>query len=266
LQGNSDLLDDGLTQDCSVPDKILIRLYGDSVSLPRHAEGVRYLESYGELLASGLRKLLSGTDVYLYNRSYSGPKITDIYETCRSDGFFFGAAGNDIGILQCGIVDCAPRPLPPKVRSIVSRLPATVRDPIVSLVHKNRALMLRSGLIWRVTPPKLFFENFIATLKLASPDFSRVYVINIAPTTPATDARSPGLSESISHYNSLIDKAVCAVAVPNIRVIDVHKLISTQPGRIEDFISRVDGHHISAAAHRLYADAILAHERQYWQS
>jgi hypothetical protein len=266
LQANSDLLDDGLTQNCSVPNKILIRLYGDSVSLPREAEDVRYFESYGELLASGLRNLLSGTEVYLYNRSYSGPKITDIYETCRSDGFFFGAAGNDIGILQCGIVDCAPRPLPPKVRSIVSRLPAAVRTRIVSFIHTYRASMLRTGLIWRVTPPNRFLENFMATLKLAAPNFSRIYVINIAPTTAATEAHSPGLSESISHYNSLIENAVCAVAAPNIRVIDVHKLISSQSSEIENFISRIDGHHISAAAHRLYADAILAHERQQWQS
>ena len=126
--------------------------------------------------------------------------------------------------------------------------------------------MLQSGLIWRVTPPKLFLETLTATLKLAALDFSRIYVINIAPTTAATEARSPGLSESINQYNTLIETAVRAVAAPNMRVIDVHKLISSASGQIEDFVSPVDGHHISAAAHRLYADAILACERQYRQS
>jgi hypothetical protein len=255
-----------LTQNCPVPDKILIRLYGDSVSMPREAEGVRYFECYGELLASGLRRISSGTEVYLYNRSFSGPKITDIYETCRSDRYFFGAAGNDIAILQCGIVDCAPRPIPPKVRSIIARLPVVARDLIVSFIHRHRALMLRSGLIWRVTPPQVFLDAMIETLKLMAPVFSRVYVVNIAPTTPATEAHSPGFSESIDHYNTLIKHALAAVAAPNANLIDVHDRILSLSQPVDRFISQIDGHHITVGAHQLYADLILEHERQFRQT
>jgi hypothetical protein len=243
----------------------LVRVYGDSLSLPRQSEGVHHSQTYPELLVAALKHQAPEAEITIYNRSYSDANDVRLSETYRSDAFYFGRPGGDIAILQCGIVDCAPRPLPSKVRSIVSRLPAPIRDRIVSFIHANRASMLRSGLIWRVTPPKLFLDTFTATLKLAAPDFSRIYVINIAPTTPATEARSPGLSESIRHYNSLIAEAVCAAAATNMSVIDVHKIISSQPGEIEDFVSRIDGHHISAAAHRLYADAILAHERQHWQ-
>jgi hypothetical protein len=255
-----------LTQNCPVPDKILIRLYGDSVSLPRQSEDVRYYESYGELVASGLRRIFSGTDVYLYNRSFSGPKITDIYETCRSDGFFFGATDNDIAILQCGIVDCAPRPVPPKIRSIIARLPAALRDLIVSSIHRHRASMLRAGLIWRVTPPQQFRDAMIETLKLMSPAFSRVYVVNIAPTTPATEAHSPGFSESIDRYNTLIKDALAVAASPNATLIDVHERILSQSQPVGRFISQIDGHHITADAHQLYAELILEHERQFRQS
>jgi hypothetical protein len=255
-----------LTQNCPVPDKILVRLYGDSVSLPREAEGVRYFECYGELVASGLRGVFPGTDIYLYNRSFSGPKITDIFETCRSDYYFFGTAGNDIAILQCGIVDCAPRPVPPRVRSIIARLPAAMRNLIVSFIHKHRASMLRSGLIWRVTPPQIFLDAMIKTLKLTAPVFSRVYVVNIAPTTPATEAHSPGFSESIDYYNALIKDALTVVAAPNATLIDVHQRILSQDQPVERFISQIDGHHITVGAHRLYADLILEHERLFLQS
>jgi hypothetical protein len=246
--------------------RFLVRVYGDSLSMPRQSEGVKYFQTYPELLLAAWKHQVPESEIALYNRSYSDANAVRLLETYRSDAFYFGRPGGDIAILQCGIVDCAPRPIPPKVRSIVSRLPASIRDRFASFIHNNRAAMLRSGLIWRVTPPRLFLKTLTATLNLAAPDFSRVYVINIAPTTPATEARSPGLSESIRNYNSLIEEVVHAVAARNIHIIDVHKLISSEPSHIESLISPVDGHHISAIAHRLYADAILANERPYWQS
>ena len=244
----------------------LIRVYGDSLSMPRQSEGVHYSQTYPELLVAAWRKQAPEPAITLYNRSYSDASALRVLETYRSDAFYFGCPGGDVGILQCGIVDCAPRPLPPKVRSIVSRMPAAARGSIVSFIHANRASMLRSGLIWRVTPPKVFLETMIAILKMGAHEFARFYVINIAPTTLDIEARSPGLSESIRHYNSLIENAVSAVAATNVRIIDVHDLIYSAAGGIDNFISRIDGHHISAEAHRLYADAILAHERQYWRS
>jgi hypothetical protein len=255
-----------LIQDRAAPDRLLIRLYGDSLSMPREAEGIRYFDCFGELLAASLRKALSGTEVSLYNRSYSGPRITDIYETCRADTFFFGSDGNDIAILQCGIVDCAPRPVPPKIRSIVARLPGALRNLIVSFIHRNRASMLRSGLIWRVTPPQAFTVSMIETLKLMLPSFSRVYVINIAPTTAGTEAHSPGLSESIDQYNRLIKDSIAAVGSPNIRLIDVHSAILSQAQPIEQYVSQVDGHHITVRAHQLYAGLILEQEAQLQRS
>ena len=255
-----------MIQDRAAPDRTLIRLYGDSVSLPRETEGVRYFDCYSELLACGLREAYPDAEVFLYNRSYSGPKITDTYETCRADTFFFGNDGNDIAILQCGIVDCAPRPVPPRIRSIVTRLPDALRNLIISFIHRNRASMLRSGLIWRVTPPQTFTASLIETLKLMAHSFSRVYVINIAPTTAATEAHSPGLSQSIDQYNWLTREGIAAVGNPKIRLIDVHSAILSQAQPIEQYVSQIDGHHITVTAHQLYADLLLEQERQLRRS
>lgn len=246
--------------------RFLVRVYGDSLSMPRQSEGVCYFQTYPELLAAAWKHQTPDSEITIYNRSYSDASAVRLLETYRSDAFYFGRPGGDVAILQCGIVDCAPRPIPPKVRSIVSRLPAFVRDRIVAFIHTNRASMLRSGLIWRVTPPKLFFETLTAILKLAAPEFPRVYVINIAPTTPVTEAHSPGFSESIDHYNKLINNALTAVGAPNVTLIDVHNRILSQHQPVERFVSQIDGHHITVSAHQLYADLILEHERQFQQS
>lgn len=244
--------------------RFLVRVYGDSLSMPRHSEGVRYFETYPFLIETARRAQFPGERVTTYYRAFADASSERLLTTYRSDAFYFGPLAGDVGILQCGIVDCAPRPLPPKVRSVVSRLPEGLRRSIVSGVHRNRAKMLRAGLLWRVTPPDIFLNSMKALVKEMSETFLRVYVINIAPTTEATEARSPGLSESIGKYNELVRIAVSAAAEPNTKLIDVYRLVSSSPDPMEQFVSSTDGHHILAKAHRVYADAILDHERALW--
>lgn len=224
-----------------------------------------YDRVYAELLADMLQSASPDRRVYVYNRSFSGATITSIGETCHSDSFFFGSSGNDVMILQCGIVDCAPRPLPGKVRSLLSRLPEKQRNKVVRFIHRNRARILSSGLSWKITPPQKFAAELKALLAKVSREFSRVYVINIAPTTPETDAHSPGLSGSLVEYNAILQDTVERLALSNVTLIDVHRRIESEPEGISRFISQIDGHHITPAAHQLYADAILEYERKLGQ-
>jgi hypothetical protein len=131
--------------------KFLIRIYGDSLSLPRVSEGVYYLDSYPELLAKRIKELHPGTTVHLYNRSLGGAKILQIENLYREDSFFFGRNGGDIMVLQCGIVDCAPRPIPDKVRSAISKAPEFFKSPIIHLLHAWRRRILNTGFVWRRT-------------------------------------------------------------------------------------------------------------------
>lgn len=242
--------------------RFLIRVYGDSLSMPRETEAVRYFQTYGELISEDIQKRSLDAKVTLYNRSFSEASAPALLAAYRSDAFYFGTPGGDFAVLQCGVVDCAPRPLPPKLRSVISRLPATLRNPIVNFLHKNRASLLRNGLLWRTTPPGLFLESMSELVNLMTRDFSRVYVINIAPTTAEIEARSPGFSESIELYNGFIDQAVKQATMEAAILIDVHHAILARPAKTSGLISELDGHHITPAAHQLYADAILEYERK----
>ncbi len=244
-------------------DRLLIRVYGDSLSLPRTDEKLEYHQTYAELLATRWRQCLPGTSVYLYNRSFTGANASSIYETYRSDTFFFGRPGGDIGIIQCGVVDCAPRPIAGWARDILSRAPDQIRNSIVRLLHNYRASILTSGFVWQTVPPPSFAKFFAKLLALAAPDFPRLYVLNIAPTNSETESHSPGFSASIDLYNSLIAKTIKATTFQNITLIDVHKAIATASNGIERYISHLDGHHITPDAHRLYADLICDQEKKF---
>ena len=53
-------------------ERFLIRVYGDSLSLPRVSERVAYYQTYPEMLAAAWRQSLPDAEVHLYNRSFSG--------------------------------------------------------------------------------------------------------------------------------------------------------------------------------------------------
>lgn len=243
--------------------RFLIRVYGDSLGMPRVSEGVTYVDTYAELLAKQWKASLPGTSVYLYNRSFSGGTAPAVYETYRSDSFYFGKPGGDVMIVQCGIVDCALRPLPPRMRRLVERMPHGIRDRIVRFLHQNRAHILNLALWWRVTSPTVYRESMSQTLALAADEFARIYVINIAPTTPETERHSPGLSESIQLYNRLLEEAVDSVASGSLRLVDLHRAVLGRSDGIEECISTMDGHHLTPAGHRLCKDLIAAHEREH---
>jgi len=240
--------------------QFLLRIYGDSLSLPRHSEGVTYKKSWPELLKNGFHQKGSGTEVSLYNRSFSDATSERILQTYRSDSFYFGRPGGDIVIFQCGVVDCAPRPIPQRLRNIISKLPNVMRVPIVRFIHVRRALLQSCGFTWRIVKPDPFLNAITTTLKMMAEDFPRVYVINIAPTTSGIEEHSPGFSSSILMYNELIAQAVTTVAKRNITLLNVHEKICHLPDGVETAILKSDGHHLTLAGHKLYADAILEAE------
>jgi hypothetical protein len=242
--------------------RFLIRVYGDSLSLPRVAESVAYHQTYPELLAERWRIAFPDAQVHLYNSSFSGASAPALYQTMRSDAFYFGKPGGDILVVQCGIVDCAPRPLPVWLRALVSRLPNVLRERVVRFLHNHRADLLKLGLSWTVTNRQDFVANMKQCLALAA-DFDRTYVINIAPTNPEMEAHSPGLSASISDYNRLIEEAVTNANISRMALIDVHDAILKQPQGVNECISKVDGHHLTPAGHRLYARMIQEQEQRY---
>ncbi|MDP9202143.1 MAG: SGNH/GDSL hydrolase family protein [Gemmatimonadota bacterium] len=234
--------------------KIIYRLYADSLAMPRADDGVGLHLTYPEQLRAQLHE--KGVDATILNRARGGTTLGALGELFLADSGYFGTTTRGVAILQCGIVDCAPRPIPLWARRGLARLPGHIRAPIVKTLHRNRAQILRSGIQFRFTGPTQFRTRYAEIIGRASAECDHVYAISIAPTITGTEGHSPGLSESIRLYNSLIEHAVRVQPKPNITVIDVCDAITRSGRPTADFISPVDGHHLTAEGHRMYASLV----------
>jgi hypothetical protein len=242
----------------------LIRVYGDSLSMPRSFIGVPFRKTYAEQVSQACEEIWAAR-VYLYNRARFDATIAMVAEDYRRDSINFGNPGGRILIVQCGVCDCAPRPIPPRLRAAINHVPGPLRSKIVDGLHRNRAQIQRFRL-WRNTSPDEFTAKYHQLLTQASAEFERVYAINIAPTNAAIEAHSPGFSASIVMYNALIEQAVTSVQRPNIELVDVYHAILDRPESINHYIVEADGHHITASGHDLYARLIIEKERAFARS
>ncbi len=244
-------------QQASASD-VLIRIYGDSLSLPRAFDGIGYAQTYAELVRRQLGDRLAPSNVGLYNRSSGGDSIDGLYARYLHDCSYFGPNSNQLLVIQCGIVDCAPRPVPRGVRWLISRLPGPLRVPIVRLIHRARPYLLSAGISWRFTSGRRFSSVLSRWLAHAIEQGAHVYVVNIAPTVPAVDDHSPGFAESIIEYNDRIARAVATARSSSLHLIDVYGAI-TDSGDLARYVNNADGHHITGEGHELYARLILQH-------
>ena len=231
-----------------------ICIYGDSLSLPRAGDAIPPEATYAELLRERLRH--RGVAATVLNRSRGGATIDELYRDYRNDLGYIGEAPGQVLVIQCGVVDCAPRPLSRRGRRVVGRLPAALRSPIVSFLHRKRAALLSRGISFRYTQPPRFAAVLGGWLRHAAPRYSRILVINIAPTTAEMEQHSPGFTASIETFNGLIAGAVRDV--PNATVVDVHRLLSSSAAELTRCVNQQDGHHITAAGHQLFAETLDA--------
>ncbi|MGH8616789.1 MAG: hypothetical protein ACREUW_03795 [Burkholderiales bacterium] len=240
--------------------ELLLRVYGDSLSLPRANDGVGHRQTYAEVLAEDIRVRFPAIALSLYNRSGGGLTIDALHERYLHDCSYFGTPAHQVLIIQCGIVDCAPRPIPTFLRAIIGKLPGRVRAPITGFLHRARPQLLGAGFSWRLTTPYRFTKVLVRWLAHATGTSTRVYVVNIAPAGPGIATHSPGLAASIDAYNALIAQAV-ATAVGSAVLVDVHAAI-TSAADVAMYVSASDGHHITREGNRLYANLILEYERR----
>jgi len=232
-------------------NKFVIRVYGDSYSMPRSFIGVPFDQTYSELISEKIgSNEKNSASVYLYNRSQGGADINQLYQTFLMDSTYFGKRPEDILIIQSGIVDCAPHPIPFWLKKQIAKLPGILLRPVVKFLHKNRPVMLKMGLSWKRTSKRKFFSVYKKWMKHAS-DFRRVYIFNIMSIRDELDAHSPGFKKSIREYNRLIYDAVNSVQLPNICLIDVFNIVNERKYLSED------GYHLSLEGHRLFSKLLL---------
>ncbi len=233
----------------------LIQIHGDSLSLPRNKEGVPFYLTYPELIRSSIEEIKKGKKIYLYNFSRGSITINQVYQELLEKIGYFSRTGN-ILVIQIGVCDCAPRPIPYWLRNIIGTLPEKARTYAIKQIHTNRPLIQRAGIKWQMVPPRTFLEYYAKLLSVATKAFDRIYLINIAPTNPETEMQSPGFSFQIEKYNSLIKEVVENMNNEKLRLLDVHSKIKNKTGELSLYINK-DGVHITVLAHRMYADMIL---------
>lgn len=239
--------------------ELVVRVYGDSLSLPRVQDGIGHRDTYPELVVDGIRHCFPGLSVSLYNRSGGGMTINALYERYLHDCSYFGNSSGQVLIVQCGIVDCAPRPIPAAIRNLISKLPSPIRATVIGFLHRARPHLLKAGLSWRLTTPKHFARLLSRWLSHAADTFERVYVVNIAPTVPTVAAHSPGLADSITVYNELIRESIAACPLRSVVLVEINAAI-TEAERGTSYVNGADGHHITREGHKLYSHLILSHE------
>lgn len=234
----------------------LVRIYGDSLSLPRHADGVSFSATYGETFCAWLRSESGGQGVSLYNRSRGGATAPVLARLAEEDTAYFGKSTSQLVLVHCGICDCAPRPIPLWLRHGIGRMPGRVQGSAIRLLHDARPWLQRRGFVWRHTKPELFQTVVTAWLKELAAFAQAVFVINIAPPTGAIEEHSPGLARSVVLYNELLQRAVGAAGPGHVELVDVHRMLLNVPGAMQRCINQVDGHHLTVDGHALYLEAL----------
>lgn len=237
-----------------------IRLYADSLGLPRPgvvADDERYFSLFTKWY-----KEKHNCEPEVIDHSRSNTTIKDLYAWFIEDNRYFGNKA-DIIILQEGIVDCAPRPIPRKVRNIISKMPGFLKKRVIKFLHNNRAKLQNFGLKYFIVKPKDFAEEYKKFLKTASETAVRVYVFNIVPTNDEIEIQSPGLKKSIDDYNKIISEVVKEMKLKNIFLIDVYEYVKSKIENLNNYVLKEDGHHITKLSHKIYSDKIIENETNY---
>lgn len=237
-----------------------IRLYADSLGLPRPGV-VSFNERYFSLYIKWFREQIK-TEPEIVDHSRSNTTIKDLCAWFLEDNRYYGENA-DVIILQNGIVDCAPRPIPRKIRNVVSQLPNFLRKQVIKFLHNHRAKLQNLGLKYFLVKPNDFFEEYKKFLKLASKVAKRVYVFNIVPTNDDMEIQSPGLKKSITQYNELIAECIKELGLKNVYLLDVNKFIESHIKNLDDYVLKEDGHHITKLSHSIYSDMIIEIEKKF---
>lgn len=241
------------------PSSIKVRFYSDSLGMPRKNE-VLGEERYVMRLLNWLKLRYGSRKIELLERARPNYTIDQLYQWYKEDTGYYGERGHVL-ILHEGVCDCAPRPLPPRLRGLIGELPESTRSKIVKCIHKNRRRIQRF-LRFHVTSPKVFQINYKSFLSMASENNTRVYVITIAPTNEKTENHSPGFKSSIVAYNTIIRAVVEEQGKNNIHLIDAYELLKKGDYASDDCVLE-DGHHLTAAAHHIIFNAICDIEAKY---
>lgn len=199
-------------------EKYRFLILTDSVSLPRTSpEYTPYEVTWPYLLKK------SGCDII--HCGIGGATIADIVRQT----FYYNEAvlKVDFVIVQCGIVDCAPRFLSKYEQLIIRKIPF-IGNAVFKALNKNWVRKLRKITYTRLRD----YEKGVQKIHAIYGD--KLHFMTIAPAHAEYEKRAAGITRNIYNYNAVLRK--------NVPVIDMDG--------IEKFGITDDYHHFNAKGHR----------------
>ena len=203
-----------------------VLLLTDSVSLPREKpEHTKYRDTWPELLRKAGHEVIQC--------SIGGATSGDLLKQC----FFYNGECFDVDvvIVQCGIVDCAPRFLTKIELKIFQSIPI-IGKRIIRLMNKNWIRKIR-----KITYTKK--AKYLQNIKSIENSFknSAVYFLTIAPAHKEYETILNGVTKNILDYNELL--------VKNVKSIDINGV--EKEGIMSDF------HHLNEKGHLFICERII---------
>ncbi len=235
-------------------NNIILRVYGDSRSKTRYYDNVTVEDVWSEQLRLLIEKNTSplGGGIYVADKSFGGINIIDVYKVYDNDFVYWGESKGHV-FLFCGIVDCAPRPVPNFIRFLISLINNRIRKHIVSFIHKNRTKMLKIKYYHEINIKK-FKKYYTKIVKHASIN-NEVYCIGIGPVAKEFLSRIYGMEKEMENYNNCIKEIVSQF--DNCHYIDLNELLTKkieENKNSDDEIFVGDGHHFSSIAHKYISE------------
>ncbi len=162
----------------------------DSLGFPRsEPEYVDYAETY----IAQLRASFPNYDIVHYG--HGGATIERLFDYTT---YYHKTVRPILCIMQCGVVDCAPRALTEMELQILKRLPFIGR-PLGRLVQRNAGMLRQFRSLSYTSLPR--FEAAVARFEAT---FPKVQWITIPPPTTAYEDVVPGMTKQVSRYNAVL--------------------------------------------------------------
>lgn len=210
-------------------NKPKILLVTDSVGAARWEPEVTYWEdTYAYMLASNYT---------VYQHSVGGARVNELDEACLA---YLRQFRPDIVILQCGIVDCAPRAYKWIEERIFEnyRFPRRVRNLISRTITTRRLRAIRRV----VETPIGHFRSCVEEIRDTFPT-AQVYGIGILPPSEKYEEVNPGISVNVQKYNEVL------------QLVFGNHFIDMTDIPAEGIMS--DLHHLNAAGHQYVYHQIM---------
>jgi hypothetical protein len=161
----------------------------DSTGMPQPKIGLNLADTYTGKIGGDLERLSGG-----------GYPIKEFYGRVYNFSSYVEDKSFDIGVIGLGLADCAPRPIPAEVRSVVERLPLPLRYLAIKVLHTLRPQLVRIKLN-QYTPIDEFTYYYNEILKITNRLCKFIIVVEISPIRKELEKHSPGFKNQIATYN-----------------------------------------------------------------